>query len=46
MRDTEVFFSVVVTYQKRVADIAVSALYNAGYRTSYRAGPSSIIICK
>jgi len=29
---------------KRVADKAVSALYNAGYRTSYRAGTSADII--
>lgn len=29
---------------KRVSDIAVNALYNAGYRTTYRVGPSSIII--
>ncbi|XP_027060036.1 carboxypeptidase A2-like [Pocillopora damicornis] len=29
---------------KRVSDIAVNALYNAGYRTQYRVGPSSIII--
>ena len=32
--------------QKRVSDIAVNALYNAGYRTQYRVGPSSIIICE
>ncbi|XP_058960443.1 carboxypeptidase B [Pocillopora verrucosa] len=32
------------TELKRVSDIAVNALYNAGYRTQYRVGPSSIII--
>ncbi|KAK3740610.1 hypothetical protein QZH41_009715, partial [Actinostola sp. cb2023] len=34
------------TYQEmmRVANIAVKALYNAGYRTSYRAGTSADII--
>ncbi|PFX21403.1 Carboxypeptidase A4 [Stylophora pistillata] len=29
---------------KRVSDIAIDALYNSGYRTQYRVGPSSIII--
>lgn len=29
---------------KRVSDKAVRALYNAGYRTSYRVGPSSTVI--
>lgn len=29
---------------KRVSDIAVKALYDAGYGTQYRVGPSSIII--
>ncbi|KAJ7377900.1 corticosteroid- binding protein [Desmophyllum pertusum] len=32
------------TELKRVSDIAVGALYNAGYGTSYRVGPSSVII--